>query len=216
MKKLGFTLSELIVTMGIVGVLAAITAPILSEIIPNQDKIKVLKAYKTLTDINKELIEDNSLYMTDETCEGFDCIQQPLNPAYSDSKYSGDTKYFNLFLDKLNSYSIVQQVSKGSCTFTTEDGMEWYFLFTEGYPSQTDFKLRLYLNTDSSKERCSYFSNQGCKKYNTHAFVIDSYGIVEVPLGDCLTRAYLENPTKLNGKKEDLARAEELKSESKS
>jgi len=214
MKKFGFTLSELIVAMGIVGVLAAITAPILSEIIPNQDKIKVLKAYKTLTDINKELIEDNSLYMTDGTCEGFNCIQQPLNPAYSDSKYSGDTKYFNLFLDKLNSYSIVQQVSKGGCTFTTEDGMEWWFLFYAGYPSQTDFNLRLILNTDSSKEGCAYYMD--CKNYNTHIFHIDSYGTVQIPAKDYLTKAYLENPHRLNGKKKDLARAEELKSESKS
>ena len=48
MKKFGFTLAEVIVTLGIIGLLAAITAPLLGSLTPDQNKIKVLKAYKIL------------------------------------------------------------------------------------------------------------------------------------------------------------------------
>ena len=36
MKKFGFTLSEVIVTLGVIGIVAAITSPLLTGIIPDK------------------------------------------------------------------------------------------------------------------------------------------------------------------------------------
>jgi len=46
MKKLGFTLSEIIVTLCIIGVVAAITAPLIENLVPDKNKMMVLKYYK--------------------------------------------------------------------------------------------------------------------------------------------------------------------------
>ena len=43
MKKFGFTLMEIIVTIGIIGVVAAITAPTINNIMPDKNKIKVMQ-----------------------------------------------------------------------------------------------------------------------------------------------------------------------------
>ena len=42
MKKIGFTLAELIVTLSIIGVSAALITPALSDLLPDRNKIKVL------------------------------------------------------------------------------------------------------------------------------------------------------------------------------
>ena len=64
MKK-GFTLAELLVTLGTIGVLAAITAPMITGLMPDKNKMMVIKAYKTLSDINQELLDDPSIYFSD-------------------------------------------------------------------------------------------------------------------------------------------------------
>ena len=48
MKK-GFTLAELLITMGIIGVIAAILAPAIGNLMPDSNKGKVLKVYNALT-----------------------------------------------------------------------------------------------------------------------------------------------------------------------
>ena len=54
MKKNGFTLAELLIAIGIIGIVAAVTAPQLNKLLPDENKSKVLKAYKALNDINEE------------------------------------------------------------------------------------------------------------------------------------------------------------------
>ena len=56
MNKKGFTLAEVLIALAIIGVTAAITAPMLSSLMPDKHKAMVLKYYKTITDINKDLL----------------------------------------------------------------------------------------------------------------------------------------------------------------
>ena len=57
MKKFGFTLSELLITVGIVGVVAALTAPAVSNIMPDRNKMMFMKNYKELTTITEKLLQ---------------------------------------------------------------------------------------------------------------------------------------------------------------
>ena len=69
MKK-GFTLPELLITLGLVGVVAAFALPAISNIMPNQDKIMFLKAYNTVTKFAQEVATNHMYY--DPTREGYD------------------------------------------------------------------------------------------------------------------------------------------------
>ena len=49
MKKNGFTLQEALITVGIIGIVAAITIPALTKIMPNRYQTRYLKAYSAIS-----------------------------------------------------------------------------------------------------------------------------------------------------------------------
>ena len=81
MFKKGFTLAEVLVSLSIVGVVAAISAPALSNMMPDKDKLVVLKAYKSLKDATQELMNDPGYYINfsdnNANCVGLACTAQP-------------------------------------------------------------------------------------------------------------------------------------------
>lgn len=140
MKK-GFTLSELMVAMAVLGVLCAVVLPMVMNNNPNQNKMMIKKAYYTVSEIVSDLINDEALYPTigeDETVYvGFD-NQESVN--LHGKTYSGESKFAELFATKLNLDSEVEdscadfvsvgenetgETSKKCRSFTTQDGMIW-------------------------------------------------------------------------------------------
>ena len=224
MKKNGFTLAEVLIAMGIIAVVAAMTAPMLDNLMPDKNKAKVLKVYNTVSNINADLLKDASLYMIDNNdppCNGIECTDAPTNPQYSnDNRYRGTSKYCYLLADKLNLAEDINEMqpfhaiglARTLIRFDTTDGLHWTVgcsaihqrvPIIRDVPNSCSFTIR----TDDENE-CQYgFCDSG--KYNTFGFEVQSSGRL---LGaDGLTRAYLKNPTKLNDKKADLENAKKLK-----
>jgi len=54
MKKNAFTLAEIVVTLGIIGIVTAMTAPSLMNLMPDKSKVEVLKVYKLINDATIE------------------------------------------------------------------------------------------------------------------------------------------------------------------
>ena len=208
MKKIGFTLAEVLVALTIIGVLAAITAPMLDGIIPDKNKVKVLKAYKTIAHINEELLSDPSLYMPDNAaspCEGLACTDSPSDHRYlADDRAKDATKYGFLVSEKMNLSSQIPDNLEGDLTFTTSDGIEW----TIRYEGANDHHITIDLDTDSNNN-CTYDTCANGTKPDRFEFTVLDNGTVRGR--DRLTRAYLMNPNKLNDKKTDLAKAKTLK-----
>ena len=80
MFKKGFTLQELLITLAIIGVVAAITAPTIQKLVPNEQKLKYMKAYNAVTSITNDIVSDSSLYWDEynnedkATCNGLGCL----------------------------------------------------------------------------------------------------------------------------------------------
>lgn len=184
MKKFGFTLAELLITLTIVGISAALVAPAVSNIMPDANKAKVLK-YNTLlnnaltTMFNDEKYRPYTKYndSTGETslnCEGLACIAK-----------------FDVLLH--------EALGLDDDTFETADGSFWNIDGnSDGYTVSITIK--------PEKSRCSYSDDcDTAQEIDTFIFKIDKNG--NVSAGDALTDAYLNNPSKLNDKKNDLDRA---------
>lgn len=63
MKKiLGFTLTETLVMVGIIGIIAVITFSSVSETIPNREKMLVIKCHKEISEAVQALLNDETLY----------------------------------------------------------------------------------------------------------------------------------------------------------
>ena len=80
MKKIkGFTLAEVLVTVGIIGIVAAITLPLINRFSPDATKVQYLKTYDMLVKtMNK--IANNKIYYPETVSDGYkySYIEYPL------------------------------------------------------------------------------------------------------------------------------------------
>ena len=63
MKKSGFTLAELCITLAIVGVVAVLAAPSISALMPDSNKTKVVDLYNRIADANAELVNNPDYFL---------------------------------------------------------------------------------------------------------------------------------------------------------
>ena len=203
MKK-GFTLAELLVTLGTIGVLAAITAPMITGLMPDKNKMMVIKAYKTLSDINQELLDDPSIYFSDGNCVGFDCINEHYIEEYKDVEVStAIEKYRGLLKLKMHT----DDSSSTDYDFETSDGIAWKIGKDEDENEDEDFKVTIH---DAEEETLCMYGNSGCSKPNQFKFSVNPAS-GKVTGEDNLTKAYLKNPHKLNDRKNDYLEASSIK-----
>lgn len=215
MKNKGFTLAEVLITLGIIGVVAALTAPTLTNLVPDKNKVSVLKMYSVIDSINTELLNDTSLYYPQYdgedkiNCKGFGCTGKILARAdwmkSTDllSNYEGEAKYRKLLKSKLevDEYETVEE--EGSLKFYLIDGTHW--TITSDPKTGETFGEKIVINfKPSDTSACGTFSST-CKKPNKFSFHVDKYG--KITAEDHLTQAYLDNSGKLNDKKADYAKA---------
>ena len=143
MKKFrGFTLTELMIALAVIGVLVAVVTPAIMKTRPNKNKMMVKKTYYTTEQIVSSLINDERLYpdMT-EACENPEGVEETENfycawgfDYTSEVKYEGETygsnsatpdhtKFRELFKSKLNisEDNYDNNVNK----FKTTDGVIW-------------------------------------------------------------------------------------------
>ncbi len=175
MNRRGFTLAELLLVLGITGVVAAVILPAINGLMPDKTKINYLKVYDEVGKNLKALAADSSLYpiMLKNGSEDIDVSKipllnnsQPLKAPFKDNtKYSGDKKLCNLmaFSMGVEGSNICTNTSyPTSPSYTTSNGMQWWISenkrdinTSEGKVSyQTD----IYVDIDSSKNSpdCMY------------------------------------------------------------
>lgn len=136
MKKLkGFTLTELMVAMGVIGILVAVVTPAIMKTRPNKNKMMIKKSFYTAEQIVSTLINDERLYPDmKEICDrgvvegedptkvycafGFDYDN---SVRYEGETYAGNTKFADLFASRLN----VKTEDETNHIYYTTDGIKW-------------------------------------------------------------------------------------------
>lgn len=149
MKRLkGFTLSEIMVALAVIGVLVAVVTPVIMQTKPNKNKMMVKKSFYTIEQVVSSLINDEHLYPDmRENCEGSDLTNCAWGFDYDDAvksegmEYKGDYKFAALFKEKLNvAKEVVSSKVSGAGpdsgdfypVFYTSDGIKWDFTGTKG------------------------------------------------------------------------------------
>ena len=159
MKKNGFTLAEMVITLCVIGVIATIVLPAINNAQPNREMIMLKKAYYNTTRIVSELINDEDFYpdAADETHSGFSHtniagVNGGNEATFHGLTYSDERKFCGLFAAKLNLRepancdSRISLASGGN--FTTTDGAVWsmpYGNFSAGSDDGSDF---IYVDVD--------------------------------------------------------------------
>ena len=232
MKKFGFTLAEVLLTMGIVGIVAAVSIPFLNQAMPDRNKAKVLKTYNTITKINQKLLNDPRLYPGSDECDvrqnGFDCTASPVawrdlvderyhnnslnGVIYSSTPLGARKKYINLLAMNLEIPEVPISMSMfaygaESANFITKDGLLWWIIYDNSLESYRITIDTNAISADNNPGPNHWFDNDH-QNPDEFRFLVDKFGRVKGE--DALTRAYLENPNKLNDKAHDFARAKQL------
>lgn len=113
--KFGFSLAEVLVTMGLLGVLTSMLIPVLHSVQPNQNKILLRKGYQVVERTVNLMINDDALYPDDD--------------AFANSTYGGGQKFCQNFQDALNMVSYGTCPTSGGPAYigSTPDGIDWYY-----------------------------------------------------------------------------------------
>ena len=113
MKK-GFTFSEVLVTIAILGIIAVLIIPQLTARKPNTAKLLFKKSYQLTSQVVSGILSDDNIYKPD---------------ANGDTLFSNgdnDTYFCQKFADQLNIVGVVTcDNSTTSLAFVTPDGMKW-------------------------------------------------------------------------------------------
>lgn len=234
MKKLGFTLSELLITLGIVGVTAALVAPAVTNMMPDKNKMMFIKNYNELATLTEKMLNDKKLYYTEykiaendmdldgdgnkdvfaggkyPTCVGLECTDLPLKTEYVNEPFAkGNSKFAFLLSQYLGVNK--EDFEKGfPNVFRTPDRTCWKIAETTDTNNYTRHQLFLIYNYED-EDSCKnakldiYPTN---KNSNAHLLEISKSGTVTAY--DSLSKAYLLNPNNMHDKKRDLKCAQIL------
>ena len=191
MKKRGFTLAELLIVLGIAGVVAAVILPAINGLMPDKTKINYLKVYDELGKNIKALTSDSSIFpvvlkegSTDIDVSRYPLVNnsQPLKaPFNDDTKYSGDNKLCNLLAHTFGADSCSTTSYPDNSSFTTPNGMEWWISQTkreiDTVSNKIAYQTDIYVDVDSSKKssNCMY-GEDGCKQPDRFKFLLAADG----------------------------------------
>ncbi len=136
-----FTLTELLVALGVVGILCAILLPVIFNLLPNQNTIMAKRAYYTVQTVVSDLLNDESCYPDKTSANdgdrrvGFDDGYGYVNcRLWGGSQNTGtinspggnaNSKFVTLFTDKIDLDGDTSGSGSGTVKFKTKDGMDW-------------------------------------------------------------------------------------------
>ena len=163
MKNKAFTLTELLIALGVIGILAAVLFPIISNIVPDQDVIMAKRAYYTIQQGVADLINDQSCYpdltnaSESEKKDGFDdgAGYEGCNDWNQDKTANSALKFATLFSKKTDyvedddgniasgDWKVRElgedeepddiAIGDNDLNFQTKDGMSWYITSDGSY-----------------------------------------------------------------------------------
>lgn len=154
-KKFGFSLSEIMLGIVILGILLALLTPAIVKVSPSIDKTVVRRSFYTITTTVNDLLSNPLFYShineaTGEIYEGFD---DTSSITYRGTEYSGNSKFADLFIANLN-YKGSIDTSATNCsgafsgitidtckTVYIANGSKWTFATPSGTGNITSYIL---------------------------------------------------------------------------
>ena len=155
-KKSGFTLSEVLITLGIIGVVAALTLPVLIQ--KHQKQVFVTRMQQTYSLVSNAMMSAVAEYGEPSTWDGFgsfDATDPNYSQNHSDNMKKVATKYFKPYL------KVVGEKQEGfQYTMFLSNGVSLTFYPDGGFNSdQSSFNITLVYIIASLNHNSSNFLN---------------------------------------------------------
>lgn len=185
MKKFGFTLSELIITLSIIGVVAVAVMPALTNLVPDTNKITVLRYNTLIGNAVNDILNSDELY----------------HPFVASRTVGETTEYFltNNGVDECEGLSCVEGNIPNLLRTRIGDDDNVTLAITGNVADG----FTLTLDTKPSQEGVIFAGV--LQNVDTFIFRLNRHG--RITAGDALTDAYMKNPLNMNDRKYDLEAA---------
>ena len=217
----GFTLTELMIALAVIGILVAVVTPAIMKTRPNKNKMMVKKTFYTTEQIVSTLINDERLYpdMRDVCGEGvvpgadpnvycaygFDYVE---SVTYEGVEYEGDTKFAELFKSRLN---VKRDSAEDDLVFYTTDGVKWDLRETKGAWSagaepgdfNTGRKGTIIIDVNGDEEPNARQSDSDEDSFDTYEIQILSNGKMRIDPADSRAVDYATINTSIRDTVED-------------
>ena len=207
MKKKGYTLAEVLITIGIIGIISAIIMPAIGNAKPDKTKMMYLKVYDSLTTTVMNFVNDSSIYSPTYkvTIGGNDTyfnvdncplvnFGKPINTSFN-AVEENEYKLANLLKYALEDYGTAPTMcSSGSknCSFKMKDNI------TLTITPSPDINSTLWKATSSTASVTFYNTLQMTIDGKNFSFYITGNGEI-VPI-DIQGQAYIKYRKKATGK----------------
>lgn len=201
MKKFGFTLAEVLISMSIIGVVASITAPTLINIMPNKDKVQTIKYQKLISEINADLLNNRTLYSEGKWDGSTITVPEYTNTVFITKDNINKlkrNKYAYLLKEKLEVVNEDNPIST-EAKFKTADGYTW-----DVRTEVSGSKPKTIIIDINGNEGPNTVGSSSKKYPDQFIFSIDENGYAKCdPNLDKITCRYLNCPFYMNNRKLD-------------
>lgn len=220
-KKTGFTLTEMMIALAMLGILCATVIPAITRTMPNSYKIMAKRAYYLATNITRELTNDSVIYspIDANTINAYVGLDNFETVNLNGIDYDGNTKYTDLFIRNLrvkgdidtSSSNCSSLTSSAVCTAVyTTDGMKWVFSVPSGVTASSvkgnpkKIITTILVDTNGDKNPNCFQGKTSCseKKRNFDQFKMDVYadGKVYISSSDTWIKSSVDANTEISGK----------------
>ena len=171
-----FTLAEVMITLVVLGILAAILMPVVKNLYPDKQMVMFRKAYYVAERMVYELVNDENFYPSKEGKYGLDNViavsymGKSFGDSSSETSEAAKSKFCGLFAEKVNvsDYDAVDcatahtpTLNGGSAStpaFTTTDGVAWYMPISDFITdTPTTFSRSIYVDVNGDlAPNCQY------------------------------------------------------------
>ena len=179
--KQAMSLGEVLITLGIVGIVAAITTPILITVIPDKSDTLIKRGTYTIEHTVSDVVNNETYYPVKKvvTTEGEGAAAtQVVSKVYglrntdkvteNGVDYEGDTKFCKLFASKFQLYpnttvtctTTAADKDEDGYTFKSSDGIEWKVPVSNF--SSDDAQEIVFKTSDKPNQNC-FHNEDGCE-----------------------------------------------------
>lgn len=192
-NKDAFTMAETLITISLIGVLAALLIPAMRQFTPDRNKTLFKKAANTAERIVYEIYNDDEIYPRTgrdgvTQYDGFDNTERVV---FMGNDYGHDTdaakqksKFCNIFVRKLSTKSdaVINCTDSGSSpggtpSVTTIDGIAWY-LPIDNFSGNTYKRITVDVNGTSKGPNC-YVGSPSCNDPDIFYINVNKFGNVD-------------------------------------
>ena len=191
MKKHGFTLAEILITLGIIAIAAASLAPIYLKAKPDKYKFKLINCYNKLNDATERLVTNPYIYDIDNLCQDkaiLHCDNQVQDTDGAGVTYTGtgaECKYPELIAQLLHLEG--SNCNSGNYKGTENDHTIWEF----EYDSNSGYIVTLTF--PRTGEDCGPYNAATCKSPNRFKLLVSFSGDVYAHDDDKLAKIFISN-----------------------